>query len=254
MEEDTTPKQEETTESGQTSPPPQPEENKKGVSKKALLTGILAVILVGALGWVGYQYREATRQIDSLEQQIATLDATIAENAETEEAPADEADEADTADDSDVAPAAACSSEASYTAEVGEFTIMLDEPYVIVRNLDAGFEGGPATNLQIASCIEGETGVFDAPYQREATILANPSATAADLRSSYETSSGALTADGTVDIDGVTADRYTQDVLFSTTVLFFDNDGIGYQIEFVGAADVIDPLSDDLLDDWSFES
>lgn len=217
-------------------------------NKKLWITVLLIALLTAGLGWGGYQYQQKANRADELGQQVETLEQTVADRdtqlAELQAAPEGEAQEAE--------PADPCATGSSYTADVGNFTITLDDPYVIIRDLDAGFEGGPATRLALASCIDGETNVFDSPYQRDVNILANPQISATDLRSSYESQNGTLTADGTVDVDGVTADKYTQDALFPTTLIFFDRAGIGYQIEASGTPDNFNPLLNDLTGDWEF--
>lgn len=220
-------------------------------SKKLWLVILPLVLLAGGLLAMTYFHQQKAMRIDELNDEVSLLQQAVADKdsqlaeLQTDEGDAEETD-ADTTDP--------CESGSAYTADVGNFTATLDDPFVIIRELDAGFEGGPATRLSTASCIDGETNVFDSPYQRDVNILANPQSSAADLRSAYESNSGPLTADGTRDVSGVTADKYTQDALFETTVLFFDRDGIGYQIEASGTPGEFNPLLTDLVEDWEWES
>jgi hypothetical protein len=221
----------------------QPNEKQKKRSKKGLLVIILLVVLLAGAGVLGYfTYQKTDRanklgaDVTRLEETIATKDARIAELLE-----------------GGGTTAGACGSGTTYTADVGKFEVTLDSPYAIIRDLDAAFEGGPATNLSVVSCIEGQTNVFDNPPQNGVSVLANPSSTAADLRASYESRAGTpLTADGTIAIGGVTADKYTLSALFETTVVYFDNDGIGYQIELADTNTTTNAILTDLTGDWSF--
>lgn len=234
----------------------QPPTNKQKIwSKKNLLIIVPLVVLAAGAGVLGYLAHQQSDRASSLaadvtqlEETVATKDTRIAEllDANADAVPDDDEDDSST-------PAHACDSGTTYTADIGEFEITLDSPYAIMRNLDAAFEGGPATSLNIVTCLDDETNVFDNQPQHEVSILANPSISAADLQSVYESNAGnSLNADGTITIDGVTADKYTLDGLFLTTVMFFDHGGIGYQIELASTNDTTNAILTDLTDGWSF--
>lgn len=149
-------------------------------------------------------------------------------------------------------PVTDCTGGSDYSADIGNFSIDLDSPRVIIRNLDAGFEGGPITSLETGTCIEGEDNVVDTPPTAEVKILAHPSSSSADLRASYEAGSGALTASGNVTIDGVAAQKYTLDGLFVSTAIYFDNAGIGYEITLSDTNTVTQATLTDVISDWNF--
>lgn len=149
--------------------------------------------------------------------------------------------------------AAGCGGGSVYTAAIGHFRVAVADPNVIIRQLDANFEGGPVTRLSVGQCIAGETNVVDAYPTKEVTILAHPSSNAAALRASFEAGWGSpLTAGGTQTVDGVTAQIYTGSGLFDTKLLYFDHGGIGYQIELPDVNPASEAIADDVLADWSF--
>jgi len=226
-----------------------PDESKqtpKPTSKKPKPVVILLVILIlSLLGALAYLYSDRSSSISNLETEVDQLKQTARDMAGAVEVK-------DAAPLKKVEVVAPCSEGSSYTADIGKFTATLDGPYVIIRNLDAGFEGGPITSLKIASCLADEANVYDSPPQSEVSILAHPASSSADLRASYESSSGSLTADGTIVIDGVTADKYVLSGLFETTVVYFDNAGIGYQIELSDTNATTSAILTDLIADWSF--
>lgn len=219
-----------------------PAEPKKSVKKWLIL---LIVLLLVGLAALGFLYFRSTEDVSRQAGEISDLKAEIAaiESADTgSEAPAADPVEAN------------CAGGSSYEAEIGKFSIDLDNPRVIIRELDAGFEGGPITRLAIGSCLVDENTVVDSYPTDEVTIIGHPRLSAAELRSNYESSLGGagLTADGSVTIAGVAADKYTFSGLFDVTVIFFDNDGIGYQIELAHTGDTTNAILDDVIDDWAF--
>ncbi len=149
--------------------------------------------------------------------------------------------------------AAACAGGSSYSADVGNFEIAVSSPNVIIRNLDENFEGGPITELAIGRCVEGETNVVDDYLLDQVNILAHPAADAATLRANYEAEwGGPLTAGAPVTIDGVAAQTYTGDSLFTAKLVYFDHNGIGYQIELPGTSATAEATLTDVISDWSF--
>lgn len=214
----------------------------KKKSKKGRILAILLIILLigtsGALGWLYYDAaREARDQKDTisqLRQQLRDL------GIETDDDASDEA-------------AANCAGGSEYSAEVGKFQLTLSSPNVIIRNIDGGFEGGPITELDIGRCLEDETNVVDKFPTHEVKITGHPSSDAATLRSNFESRFGSpLTAGPTVTIDGVTAQTYTGEALFSTKLVYFDHGGIGYQIELTDTNTESEAILTDVISDWSF--
>ncbi len=60
-----------------------------------------------------------------------------------------------------------------------------------------------------------------------------------------------LVADGNETIAGVVAQKYSLAGLVSTEVVYFDNNGVGYQIES-GTGDLSQAMFADLIADWAF--
>lgn len=218
----------------------------KRAGKKRLLAIALIVVLVGGLLALGFLYMQQRTRLSERSREITTLRERIGvleEEATASLPPVDEGE----------SPGATCVGGSNYTAEIGRFSVTLDSPRVVVRKLDAGFEGGPITSLQIGSCLTGAVNVVDMYPTSEVNVTAHPVSTAADLKSQYESRSGApLTAAGTTVIAGATAQRYTIDGLFSSTLLYFDHGGIGYEIELVDTSTATNATLSDLISDWAF--
>lgn len=219
-------------------------------SKRLWLFIVPLVLLAAGLLTTLYLYQQKAARSDELSEEVVMLQESVT----LKDQALAELEGAKGSDGGQIEPAGnECSQGSNYTADVGNFTVTLDEPYVIIRELDADFEGGPATRLLIASCIDGETNVFESPYQREVSILANPQFSADELRNSYESSNGTLTSEGTVEVDGITANKYSLQGLFEVNVLLFERNGIGYQIKASGTPDEFNPILNDITSDWQFE-
>jgi hypothetical protein len=223
-------------------PPTSPNPN-----KAKLLKVVVCIVALGLIGSLGYLYTDKSRRNNDLAVENAQLAESIAASASAEV-------EIETTVDAlaEVEVAESCSEGSSYAASVGKFTVSLDSPYVVIRNLDEAYEGGPITNLNIATCLPDESNVYDSFPSSKVSILAHPASTSSQLRTSYESSSGSLTADGTVTIAGLTADKYALSALLETTLYYFDNAGIGYQIELSDTNTVTNAILADLLADWVF--
>jgi hypothetical protein len=216
------------------------------MSIKRALVFVLFILMIGgliALGMFSVQQRnkigDRNGEITTLREKIGALESSGASSPKSTES---------TGDDT-----ASCTGGTNYTAEIGRFRIELNSPQIIIRKIDGGFEGGPVTSLQIGSCVTGETNVVDVFPTNELNVLAHPSSTSAELKTQYESRTGSsLTAAGTVAIAGETAQKYASDGLFSTTLIYFDHGGIGYEIELVDTNTVTNGILSDLMADWSF--
>ncbi len=216
--------------------------NKTNGRGKSVLSILLALFFLAIIG-LSFLYinsrqkiSERSSEITSLKARILTLEALVS------------ADGTDALGES-----ANCAGGSAYTADIGKFSIELDTPRVIIRDLDAGFEGGPITSLEIGTCLADVANVVDTPPTAEVKILGHPASSSSDLRSAYESRAGmALAADGTITIAGVTANKYTLDGLFQTTVIYFDNAGIGYEIELSDTNDTTNAILADVTSDWTF--
>lgn len=219
--------------------------SKHGKLKK-VLRGFLLLLLIAGLGVLGYLYYLSSSQVSKLEAEKLSLSKSLDEKNK----------QLAGADGDSGAAAGSCKAGAEYQAEIGKFKVTLDSPRVVVRNLDAGFEGGPATQLEVASCLEDEKNVYDNPPTQEVTILANPNVSLADLKSGYESNAGgASSSSEEVTIDGVTANKHMYSGLFETAVIFFENDGISYQIELSdNTSEEGKAILEDVVSDWKFVS
>lgn len=218
--------------------------NKKFSKMKLLCIGV-AVIFVGALAAVGWLYYDSSKTardqkalISTLQKRLKDLGVRVPIEAELG------------GDDED---AAACNGGSTYAADIGNFEIAVSDPNVIIRDLDANFEGGPITDLSIGRCVAGETNVVDHYLTYQVNILAHPAADAATLRANFESQWGSpLTAGAPVTIDGVAAQTYTGEGLFNVKLVYFDNGGIGYQIELPDTNPTSEAMLTDVIADWSF--
>lgn len=209
-------------------------------SRKKWVVACVIVLLVAGAGTLGWLYRNAHISLQDKDKIISQL----RERLKTSPAGGEATDDDDEA---------SCTGGSAYTASVGKFSIAVSDPRVIVRAIDANYEGGPVTTLSVGRCLDAGTNVVDNYPVNEVKILAHPSSNAATLRSNFEASWGSpLTAAGTTTIDGVTANIYTGAGLFSTKVLYFDHNSIGYQIELTDTNESSEATLTDILTDWSF--
>lgn len=222
---------------------PKPKTSRKNLPiKKLLLFGICLILLFGIFV-LGSDYIQQKNRLAERSSEIASLKDRLS-RIDSSELDADE---------SGVSEASSCTHPSSYKAAVGKFRIKLSAPKTIIRTLDAGFEGGPITDLRIGTCLSGEANVVDLYPANEVRVIGHPASSSADLKSQYEIANGVtLTPSGTVSVAGETAQRYTADYLFSATLLYFDHGGIGYQIELVDTNTVTSSILSDLIDDWVF--
>lgn len=223
---------------------PVPSGNKRP-NKNKLLYAVAGLLLVGAFAAVGWLYygstqtvRDQKATISSLQKQLRDLGVEIPAIAGVEEAGED---------------SASCEGGSAYSADIGRFSVTLASPRVVVRNLDAGFEGGPITDLTIGQCVADETNVVDTYLTSKVNILGHPASNAATLRANFEAQWGSpLTPGAPVTVDGVVAQTYTGDGLFTTKLVYFDHAGIGYQIELPDTNPTSEATLTDVITDWSF--
>src|SRR5690606_36294877 len=127
------------------------------VGSKNLWLVIMPLLLLAAgLLAMTYLYQQKATRVGELNREVTTLQQAVADkDAQLAELQGESGEETTAAD--------ACSAGANYTTDVGNFTLALDAPRIIIRNLDGAFEGGPATVLDIATCLEDEDNVYDLP-------------------------------------------------------------------------------------------
>lgn len=187
---------------------------KKSPTKKILI-GILVVALIGACGYLGYAYLQEKDNAKNLQQQIDISQSLVEQPQESE-------------------PIDNSASQSVYTAEVGKFTLSLEAPYAIIKRLDGGFEGGPATKLDIGTILEGSEGVIGSSIAPTA-VYASPSqdTTLEDFISSRNDGFENVTELESIKVDGVTAKVYRLSGLFDINRVYFENDSIIYEFEAI---------------------
>lgn len=220
--------------------PSAPDKKRRGKNKIIyLVAGVLLVAAFAALGWL---YYGSTQKVADQKALIGRLQKQLKDlGIEIPGIP-------DAGGDS-----AACEGGSDYSADIGKFAVTVSSPRVVIRNLDAGFEGGPVTDLTIGQCVTEETNVVDAYLLSKVNILGHPAADSATLRANFEAQWGSpLTLGAPITIDGVAAQTYTGDGLFTTKLVYFDHAGIGYQIELPDTNTTSEAILTDVITDWSF--
>lgn len=192
--------------------PDAPEQNQNSKSGKSqlvvawVIAGVMAV-LAGFFAWVHFTLDSTVVNQDPAQQ-------TASQNqAEENQPPVEE-------------PSA-------YEAEVGQFRLTLSEPYVVIERLDAGFEGGPATVLDIGRIQDGYVSTDPA---QAFNIFARPEAGATlEDNSAVGALAGneLVTRQPDTQFSGVQARLYQEDGLFRINYLIFVNDGIVYRITWL---------------------
>lgn len=215
---------------------------KKAPGKSRLLYALTVILLIGG-GAIGWLYYGAARTVREQKVKIGNLEERLKDHGIALPAGGGADDEA----------AAACEGGSAYSADIGNFAVTLSNPNVVIRNLDANFEGGPITDLSIGRCLTGETNVVDAYPLHKVNVLGHPAADAATLRANFEAQWGSpLVAGAPLTIDGVAAQTYTGSGLFTTKLVYFDHGGIGYQIELPDVNTTSESILSDVTTDWSF--
>lgn len=197
---------------------PGQQNNKSRASKRKkfiiIAVGVLLLLLIGILGYFYWIGKENTDQNRSQTPQTNTGQNNT--NSPPESTPA----------------------QATYTAKVGRFTLTLGELYYIIIDLDGPFEGGPATRLAIGTrSDEGQQTVFSATHSR-VTIEAYP----INEFDSYESRVQTALQDvpdsqklADTQVDGVKAEVYQLDGLFTDKKLLFTKNNIFYDITAHGS-------------------
>lgn len=217
--------------------------NKKRRTIRRILCIVAAVLLLGSLATVGWLYYNATQTIRDQKALISDLQKRLRDLGVDIPASPGEGD----------ADAASCNGGSTYSADIGNFDLSVSDPNVIIRNLDANFEGGPISDLTIGRCVTGETNVVDTYPTHKVNILAHPAANAATLRANFEAEWGSpLTPGAPITIDGVATQTYTGSGLFTTKLVYFDHGGIGYQIELPDVNPTTEAILTDVISDWAF--
>lgn len=193
-------------------PPPMPPKPAMPAAKPSKLM-IVAWILVGLLAlstvWLAWLYFNQSDEINQTDDNSAQV-AETGEEAE-EEAPL----------------------RTVYQAEVGKFKLDLDPTYAVVENLDGGFEGGPATSIEIGIVASDTPGVVSNSPAQAFMIFAVPDegATLADnSRVDTLSSNDLATRKDDTTFAGTPARVYEVDGLFTTQHIVFVKNDLVYEI------------------------
>lgn len=212
----------------------QPIVPKKSSNAKKLFTLLSLLILLVVAVLLGYLYlteRESNR----------TLQAEL-----------NQTDKADNTSSPVIAPA-----QAKYSAEVGKFTLTLPSQRYITVDLDGGFEGGPATRLAVGTLSDKAEQTTLSPGHARVAVEAYPllSWSYEDRKASVIDSVDAVKQDP-VTIDGVPAESYRLNGLFTDQKLFFKNNDLMYIIT-AGNIDVeangVQTMLDEVVKGFKFD-
>lgn len=194
-------------------PPARPaKEPSKHDKRIAVAWGLTIIMTLAAAGFAWLYYGK-----DETPQPIQQTDQTD-QNAPTETGEEEEA---------------ATPTKTIYQAEVGKFKLDLSSKYVVIERLDGGFEGGPATSVEVGETSTNTPNIVVTNPAQGFTIFARPEsgATLADNDTvlALEDNEIATREDDTTFAD-TTARVYRIDGLFSTQHIVFVKSGIVYEI------------------------
>ena len=186
---------------------------------KTVLISLLIMLLAGGCGYLGYLYWQEKDNANNLQQQVNTL------NSQASVPQSNSAEEAVQVKNETV----------SYTAEVGKFTIILPKDYVIIKNIDGGYEGGPVTELEIGEATSTPGVVIGNEGLTTFKIRAIPNQ-GGDLESFIndvlsDWPKDQRTEKETIKIGNIKAKVIGVDGFSVSEYIFFENEGINYYIE-----------------------
>lgn len=180
---------------------------------KTIIAVILILLLAAISGYLGYMYLQEKDNANNLQQQLnsAQSQTTAESDSSGQQQPQ--------------------ASDFSYSAEVGKFTLTLPNKYVIIKNIDGGFEGGPVTDLEVA--LNGsQPGIIDSSYSPNKVMSTLKQGS--DL-STYINNRNQEFADvneqNVVTVDGVEAKVYRLGGLFDINRVYFEKGDNFYELE-----------------------
>lgn len=201
---------------------------------KRLVLIIVGLALLAAAGTFAYLYWAERENTATLQTQISQQNSKKQDNTSSPQ----------------LAPA-----QARYSAAVGKFTLTLSEMYYIIVDLDGPFEGGPATRLAVATRNDtGEQTVFSPSHSR-VTVDAYPlngSSYATRVQAALQDVPDAQKQPGTK-VDGVNAEVYQLNGLFTDKKLFFTKNDMFYEIT-AHSSDVTAGILDAVTQGFKFNS
>lgn len=205
-------------------PATEPSKHDKRIVVAWVLTGLMA-LAAAAFAWLYYG-----------------KDEPVQPSAQTQQT--NQSDQADAADkDEEVEPV-----KTVYQAEIGKFKLDLGAKYAVIERLDGGFEGGPATSVEIGETSTNTPNIVVTNPAQAFTVFARPESDATladnDLTLALEDNEIATREDDST-FAGTPARVYRVDGLFSIRHTVFVKNGIVYEITVI---------SEDAVQDAMFEA
>jgi uncharacterized protein YxeA len=209
-----------------------PEPNNPKSKKPVVLS--LAILLVVILVVLGYLFIGEKGKVDDLNNQLNSLNSS-------EETTPTKNDTQKTEQTSQT--------KTTYTAEVGKFTLTLDPTYTIIKNLDGGFEGGPATRLQIGTPVNTGTNVVGAPLLLTVSIEAVPQGNNPNFNTyvSNSLSDREATKQTNTTVASKTAQVYKISGFGESKEIYFQNNNIYYKIAVEEITEATQKVIDDVI-------
>jgi hypothetical protein len=207
--------------------PPSKPEPTGGNSKPAWIVAIIMALTAGAFGYLYFTQDTATSPPDG-----QAIDETADQNQTEDEV-----------------------SLTIYQAEIGKFKLNLADDYGIVENLDAGFEGGPATSIELGTVSNDARQVVITNPAQAFTIFARPES-GATLANNSRTA--ALEADELTErqADITFADTparvYRGDGLFIVKHIVFVKNGIVYEVTMLNEDQTQADMLEAVESGWNF--
>lgn len=207
-----------------TRPAKEPSKHEKRMVVAWALTGLMT-LAAAAFAWLYYGKDEPVQPTEQTQQ-------------------TDQSDQADNVDDEEEAEPV----NTVYQAEIGKFKLDLAAKYAVIERLDGGFEGGPATSVEIGETSTNTPNIVVTNPAQAFTVFARPESDATladnDLVLALEDNEIATREDDTTFAD-TPARVYRVDGLFSIRHTVFVKNGIVYEIT---------ALNEDAVQDAMFEA
>lgn len=209
-----------------------------GVAKKrvfviASIVLLVATIALGAL-WLTEKgkTKDLTDQLNQLMDNQLILEPTTDEESATKEI---------------AEPENTCKGGSSYSAEIGKYTLELPPDFVIIKNIDGGFEGGPVTSLYVAKCNEEGINVVDNYVVNQIEIQTSK------IYDPYQVEEGSTELDP-LTIDGISAKVYSYNGLFTELSIVFEKGNKRTVIQATGVDNdaILDGPLKTVIDNFKF--
>lgn len=209
----------------------------------AIISAIVLVLAVASSALAAHFWQQERMSADSLRDRVSELES----GTPSTETPSESAGRI-------------CeNSTARFTANVGKFALSLeDKSYVIIKNHDGAGEGGDSSLISVGKCLDGENNVVNYATNEEVTISAIPASNGEGTNFSDWVTSR-VEADGgeSRELDGTTvadieAREFSITGLGETRKIFFENNGIWYEVTAYNAEGNALSIRSDTLEGFSF--